>query len=553
MAEANDTNAAFVPADINDVQNLLRAMGQVMNNIYLYGAAHKVTQQSILASYAVMEKALLKTEVISFSSVDGALLTDGRPVEVKNPLVASFAKKFISLEIAGFSLTRGMPMEEFQKLLELFNTNPEKLKESGQSFTDLVGKSGLQHVQTRAITYQRVTESEVVVNKGKLEEALGGKAGEGEGEEGGDKTIEEIILFLRGEAPSDTSRVAHEITEAAADTAQLADMILKAALIQQQQAGLEGAESLVDIVVGCFRRAYEGLIQDPAAKTQQGKKELSKKLLLLEEDVLKKIRELSGAPDDTVAEPVVEAVEEMTTELAMEALAADYMRKYKGIETTEKKILRFIRTVARSRPEAEDGLKERLMESGLTPEGWEELVIRSKMQKGRKGAAAETDGEAAGVLAMLLSNLDQVLSAAQQGGEAAPAEQVDQAVHQVSDQVATVVAQTQSSIEAFGEELKQLEAAVKESGEPLRLRRLIEILAEIVQEFCQPLSVINASVDMIRSRYLGDITPQQAEMLGLAAESGARLRLLVDRLLEISGVPVSTKPDQRIIGKLYQL
>lgn len=56
---------------------------------------------------------------------------------------------------------------------------------------------------------------------------------------------------------------------------------------------------------------------------------------------------------------------------------------------------------------------------------------------------------------------------------------------------------------------------------------------------------------MIRGKALGPLTPTQEEMLTLAAESGARLEMLANKVIEISGVPKGTKPDAEVLDDVY--
>jgi hypothetical protein len=83
-------------------------------------------------------------------------------------------------------------------------------------------------------------------------------------------------------------------------------------------------------------------------------------------------------------------------------------------------------------------------------------------------------------------------------------------------------------------------------------KKLMVLLAEVVQELCQPLAVINCSIDMIKSKHLGEVSNAQLEMLDLASTSGERVRLLVDKLLELSGLPRTLTPDSGIQSSLYK-
>jgi len=90
-----------------------------------------------------------------------------------------------------------------------------------------------------------------------------------------------------------------------------------------------------------------------------------------------------------------------------------------------------------------------------------------------------------------------------------------------------------------------------ESKTPMARKRLMVLLAEVVQELCQPLSVINCSIDMIKSKHLGEVTDPQLEMLNLASISGERVRILVDKLLELSGLPRTLTPNSGIQSSSY--
>jgi hypothetical protein len=83
-------------------------------------------------------------------------------------------------------------------------------------------------------------------------------------------------------------------------------------------------------------------------------------------------------------------------------------------------------------------------------------------------------------------------------------------------------------------------------------RRLMEILAEMGQELCQPLAVINCTLGLVVSENIGPVTVEQREMLTLAINSEEKLKQLADRLMELSGVPTTLSPDAKIQTSLYQ-
>jgi hypothetical protein len=81
---------------------------------------------------------------------------------------------------------------------------------------------------------------------------------------------------------------------------------------------------------------------------------------------------------------------------------------------------------------------------------------------------------------------------------------------------------------------------------------MLEMLAEIVQEFCQPLSVVNCSLDVVKAS-TGDTMPDSVKtMIDMASESTERLVLLIEQLKNISGMPSHILPDEKLIETFYK-
>ena len=536
--ETNETQAGTTQpgepqlADMSAVLELVRHLGQIMSNSALYGAQHKVTQQAIGKGFEFLNGFLSKWERVSFNIADNSLLADGRQVEMKTALLAALLKQLSAIEVGSFSLARGMTIEDFSKLMALLNTHPEKMKAMG-SFSEALARSGVSHVQAKSMVYQLVSEEDVIVNKGELEQALAGAGGKG-----GERGVEEIVAFLKGAGGE--NNVGIKIEEVASDVEQLADLIMKAAEVSPEKAKLEGAETLGGIIVGCLRRAYQSMLTDPAAKTQQGKKALAKTLMLLQEELLNNLRQLAGPDADAIGDVVADGVDEMTNELQIDALASDYVKKRKGIDTTEKKILRFMKVAGKENPEASEVLKEKLIEGGLDVGEWQELLVKSESAGGSKRGGVSGSDALASLLAQMTDLLDPKKTTP---GKAPPEPQINQLVTQVEQEVAVVTADAEQKLDSLAKRLRDKPEMTREA--------MLAMLAEIGQEICQPLSVITCAVDMIRGKALGPLAPAQEEMLTLAAESGARLEMLANKVIEISGVPKGTKPDSGILDDVY--
>jgi len=521
-------------ADITGVNELLRSLGQIVNGVKLYGPQHKVVMQQMDSTHKLLAMLLAECEDLNLSIADEELLADGRGVDTTNPLIAAFEKQLIDLDAAGFSLTSGMTKEEFDKLIEVLTTHPDQIKAAG-GFAELMAGSGMEHVKARVATYQLVTEEEEVVSR--------------DDGEGGQATTEEMlaqmIALLKGEQVEDQEGVAHQVAAMATDVNALADVIIEAAKIQQQQEGLEGEESLVAKVIDTVRRYYDAAMQDPAAGTQAGKKQLTKTLNELEGRIEERLQELEAeAHREEATEPLVEAVEEMTTELAIDSLASEYARKYKGIAKAQKKILKFIKSTLENRPDAGIDLKSRLIESGLSEEDWDDLVLRSK---GR----APTELSEGPVISAVLAQMLEELEVLDQAEAELTTDQLERVIGGISQELSAVSSRAEHQIEELGSRLRESVEKPEEAERILSRTDLMAMLAEIGQEICQPLSVINASIDMIGAGRLGPITDPQTEMLTLAQEGSDRLQKLADKLIEIAGVPEGTTPDSEILGDIY--
>jgi len=104
-------------------------------------------------------------------------------------------------------------------------------------------------------------------------------------------------------------------------------------------------------------------------------------------------------------------------------------------------------------------------------------------------------------------------------------------------------------IEVFAERIKP---AKDGNDKPVLSRKaLYEFLAEIIQELRQPLSVINSVMSAVGSGMMGQVTPTQKNMLGLAGESATRLDVLINKLAELFGMPKGLTPDSKILGTVY--
>jgi hypothetical protein len=511
------------------VLELLRLMGQALSFSDLYGMAHKLTAQARRDGYAVLRDLLAARGRLVIGLVEGSLVIDGQVVAARNPLVAALVERLRGLDVTGFTLHQGMAQEEFDGLLGVLAMRGDTAK--GAAFAEALSAAGVSNAQASTVVLREVREDEVVVNRESLKG--GGEGGYGEAQ------VEQITAFLRGEAATCDALSGQALDNA--DPARLAELILESSAIRQRQQGVSGGEMLGDIVVGCLRRAFEGLSGSEGVRTQKGRRDLKRTVTLLEQEVLERLRDFAGGAAADTADEVAAAAEDCRHAIQVDAVVGDYLRRREAALDSEKRLRRLIKREGAGSLEAL-GVREVLAEGGLSDEGWRKLVVDAGGSS--RGAAKEPGGSAGGgqseTLAVMLGELSRLLERVEPGGRST---EIEDRVKQTLSSMETAVEQAADAAE---ERLQQLQQAMDgtEAADPAVRRQARHRLAELVQELCQPMAVVNCTLDMIYSRRLGDVPEIIDQALEVAVVSGRRMKGLVDRLVDVCGVPKALEPDR---------
>lgn len=544
MSETKDTlskpeaeSAGPSPEMLQEMVAFLKLAGQAVSHAGLYGTHHKLTARSLSETFAQLEKLLARQPRINLSLVDGQLLVEGKPPEQRNPFIVTFVNKLVLLRVLGFSLIQGLQRSEFNKLMDVVMTAKDEAEED---FATRLEREGLEHIRAERVKYERITRDTKDAPPEKPTQIQPVAAA----------IVEQIMAFLKGEAAVRPDQISKELADLASDPERLASLIMEAVAIRQQQTMLAEGETLADIVVGCLRRTFEGLVRDPSARTKKGKAAIKKVMLMLEKKVLDKLHALAPGPDPALDEAVASAIEEMNSDLEVDNLTTEYMQKRKAMQKTEERVLRYLKSHADDE-DMKGELAERLTEAGLTPDGWRELVVKSARTAGggmgtlEGGAVAGgSDPVSLGVLAMLLSELDNLMS-----GVANP--------RAIGAKLTEMGEKAQAFAQTAEERIRELGKAIEEGSQALSgmdeahraqasLSRnaMMNLLAEIVQELSQFLSAINCAVSMTLAGHIGAINEDQQQVLGVAENCGRRLEQLLSRMLQIVGLPKGLHPDK---------
>lgn len=535
--------------EVPNAEGVARSLGLIFSNISLYGAAHGVTKQSIKNAYTVITNAMEKCNEICFSVAEEQLMLNGREVEQKNPLVKGLVTYLSDREASGFSFIKGLSENEFEEIIKLMALPAEQLKERGGLAAKL-RESDVQHMGVKQVVYKAVTEDEVVVSKATFMET--GLA------------TEEVLKLLKGEKGLDNEKASDAVRQAAKDPTKLAELIVEA--VEEKEAGRTGAVSFAEVLTGCIRNVFEALIKDESANTKKGKQDIRKILLTLEKELAIKLRELHPQAVEEETGILSEAVEEMVDELQMDTLAAEYQRRRKLVNESEKRLLRYIKSKSTMKIDQSE-LQRKLVESGLTLEEWNELMVKSGLVEIAASGGVEAVEIVASItnIAKMLSKLSEIAHAGVSSGTVTgekSAGNISEVVQELDTEIKKFASRATQSIIALEDVIKledtqDLFIPEEQRSEVIKAKikrrhRLMELLAEIGQEFCQPLAVIMSVLEMVMSGTFGALTESQTEMLKLASTSSQRLRQLADKLVEISGVPTTLVPDIKLVESLYE-
>ena len=536
------------PANVLEVDAAIRAIGFIFyNTVNSRWFSSSDRKQTLQEGHSVVATVLDKLERLRFTVDGDEIKVNGDKYEAGTVHVKAMVSRLSGLDGCNFTFAMGLTLDEFTSFMELICRSTAELLASG-GFIEAVTGRGYQHVTSKKIVLREVSEEEVVVAKSDVE----GVAAEER------KKIESDVLTLlsatapAGEPGPDQKAQATSLRKAVQDSEQMADIIMQAVDKKQGGATQVDKQQVAQIVVECLDKAFEALLDDPFSKTQKGKKAIAGALQRLEKELLAK---MEVAPEKEESQAVTTAVERMTERLKMDSIVQEYSKKLKALEDSELRILRFIKLQGLDKAKDPE-FEKRLSEEGVDVSDWHRLLGKSDAGDGEEAAAV-----AVAQLATLLGRIEKDVTDLQAKQDPKTKEQLAGDLKQVNAEVRAITEHTQQKINGLVEavtadmaEVTAMEELAARSGRQLKMSRkkMLVVLAEVVQELCQPLAVISCSIDMLQAKALGEVNDAQVEVLQMVGESAARIKTLIDNLEGMAGQPTTLQPDKQIQQALYQ-
>ncbi|VGO23326.1 hypothetical protein [Pontiella sulfatireligans] len=524
----------FNPIEDAAVLSALNELGRSINLITTYGKNHPAADRAVAAAADAMQKLFIERKKVIIGSFNGALTIDEVPVLAQGTLLKSLERRLTRLRITGLRITRGTTQDELGHLANILSSS------DADEYAHEMQRSGLSHIASEDVSFKAVHEDQSVANNSELAGMDGNgvlvleddsldNASSGTGEESS-VHVEQIVAFLKGDIEADEGSVGDDLTEAASDPARLGQMIMESVAIRQAASALSG-ESLSDVVLGCLRRTFDGLRKQPAFQTTEGVADLQKALLLLEESMLDKMRDLAGEANPEVDRQIVQAIREMDESLGFELAARQYVEHRECLEENKQQLQSFLQSRGSL-------VAESLLETtGFPSSDWRKIVVDS----GGAVNAGANPPIAAGLstLATVFEKLESVMKS-KDGNE----NELKDLLGQANENLDDTIDSTREKLDTLSKQLGDT-GTIGGQAQVMSRKELLSSISEVAQELMQPLTAINASLEMMIHGYVGSVSNDQLEMLNLAYNSGEHLKFLMKELINIVGLPENKGVDHR--------
>jgi hypothetical protein len=536
---------------------LVQELGMLVYNTHYHHWFSKTDEHDAQVAYfALVTGVLTRCPEIVFRMVKDDLTVNGVAVPADDRLAQNLRERMKALQVDNFAFMRGLGANSLAGLLEVLSAEATAIATTG-GFTKALAGRKVANVSSRTIVYREVTEDEVVVARTEMDKA---SRVLDQSRDVRDRVTNVASALERIKGADESNEAVSALKEVAEDAQRLAELVMEAARAEKEEAEDAVRETLAGTLVACVRRAFDTLMQDEAAQTQKGKKDLQKRLRAFEQEMQEMLGKIDDTDQASCRQAVRQVIEDVDDELQIDTLAAEYLRRLKAIEKTEKRLQRYMQSKGDALPASELGA--RLIEGGIDP-----LRLRALADVGNAGADATPGGEGLAAvsgaaitqLATTLSRMEKLVTDLAAQPDAGHGQVLAGVVSQISTEVGQMAAGAAKRMAAIADEIQAdaqaaeaAETAARKQGHSVQLsrKRLLDMLAEVVQELAQPLAVINCSVDMVRSQKLGELVESQQQMLTLVAESSERLKGLVAGLQRIVGVPATMSPDRALLDQV---
>jgi len=473
----------------------LSALGRSIEIIKMAPTNFAQIEEAIWLMYHTMLSVFAEHKIILLSAFHGKMTVNQTSVNTTNNMLKPLEDQLILLRITGLQIKRNVSKKELSELAHLLTLD------KAETFSTGIRKAALSHITIPATRCKTVH-------------------------------IEQIVAFLKGDIMSTNSELNKELTHLATNPDRLGQLLIESALLLQQQ-DFNDSRSFKHLVIECLRRAFFGIRKIPHfSETSEGVEQFKKSLARLQNGLCKKIAEQTGSSQIEMDKDIERELLIMQKDLDLSLFIHAFSTQHDVLTQYRNKIKTFLHA---QNPE----IIEELLEHGsFQSEDWQHIL------HGDEFIPPSGSLETPQAIKMLAEFINE------------ETESVNSHPTNLTENL-TPPPQTRRFSLHKKEPQKEI-GTIGGQGGLMNRKELLFSISEVAQELMQPLTAMNATLEMLSGGYVGDVTPEQQKMLLLAYNSGDHLRHLMEELIAIVGFPTNKGTDKRFhttsdeVAKLQQ-
>lgn len=512
------TNSILEPIEDHNLRDALNELGRCINLTTTYGFNHPASRRAVRATEQAMKHLFIRYKKVTIGASDGVMIVDNTAVKATGALLKAIERRLSELEITGLRISRGISTNELIQLIKLLASK------SVLDFKKAITQPNLTHIALVETPSSTVSDEEVPKKQPatSLSETIENKPSA----TGVDIHKDEIIAFLKGDIELLGSNLGEELIKRVSHPDQLAQLIIKSVSFVQKDPEFSG-EPIDNMVLNFLKRTYKCLHRLPAFQSSEGKEELKVALLTLEKSLCSKTHKFTKDSSTEADCKIVQTILEMNETLDFEIAAQKYVANKAALE--ENKLSMQAYTQSNGRDEAD----RLVMKTDLSLNEWHSIIVDNQKPKSQQHSDIDN-------LSTVFKKLESLMKS-----DSTRDGQVKDMLGKANEDLDDTLCTTQGKLEILSRQVKEDQGSIGGEGRNMTSEELLSALSEVAQELMQPLTAINASMEMMLHGYVGDISPDQKELLSMASSSGEHLKFLMVELINIVGCPTNTGIDER--------
>lgn len=360
--------AAAPHPEVHRVEAILAAMGVAVQTVAMYNSTHPSAIKAVALWMNLLSPRLRVNGTFTIGTDGRVALVDGIPFATANPVIQVLLRKLYTSRAGELQMLSGMGNAAASRVAECLSIADEHdLAEDENSLGAWIDRYELLHIQVNELLLREIKESDRVLDgsrqRSKRPRAPSTSAADRDGSAATrdahswakrferesklgaappvlpSATRDSIAAHLRGKKSLAPVQLARAVTRAAEHTADLAELILKVAVVRHE-IERQGDGPVGPDIVTCLRSILDAMLASPDARSNDGLANLARTLAVIESALLDRLSNVAGGSVED-ADAVREGVRSMQRHLEGLALKYEYRQRRSALSTVEERVKRF--------------------------------------------------------------------------------------------------------------------------------------------------------------------------------------------------------------------